>query len=302
MLRNVPTKRRPAAGSDPASLAARLRGEPLPIGEALELARELTQAMKHVHDRGEAYGCLTPAAVLCADSGLTLAPVRKAGPSAYRAPELWSGGAPDARSDMFSLGAICYEMLSGSAPFRGKDDAALRRAVLDRAPELLLDAPPGLRRMIATCLEKRPERRLQRIGLLLTELRLHEIERRPAAAPGPSPPAPEARAKRLVPVPSKPPSKPPAIATGAAPVPAGSVRPQAPSTSPAPSTPGYLSLLFHSERRCPRCGSHDLLNSRPRNALERNVIRAHVELLRCQRCCSRFVRMGILRMEIDGAL
>jgi hypothetical protein len=204
---------------------------------------------------------------------------------------------PDARSDIFALGAICHEMLTGRAPFRGADELSLQGAILERQAPALDEVPVRLARTIAACLEKKPERRLQRIGLLLTQLRLHEIECRTLAAsvrfaasgPDPVPIATGAESRNTrarVPLPA-PEQSHGELDRGPAAVAAGT---------------GYVNLIFGRWRCCPRCGSHDLCDSRPRDRFERGLVRAYISVLRCQRCFSRFVRAGVFRLEINEGL
>src|SRR6185437_8714950 len=142
LRRSAQAKRRAEASPAPNSLAARLHGEPLPALDAIRTAIGIAEALKHWHDREQPYGCLIPAAVFGEAASVELAPQRLTGPSPYRAPELWLGAEADARSDIFALGAICHEMFSGRAPFGGPDETSLKRAVLERPPAALEDAPP----------------------------------------------------------------------------------------------------------------------------------------------------------------
>jgi hypothetical protein len=83
----------------------------------------------------------------------------------YMSPEQIKGEAVDGRSDIFTLGAILYEMLSGQRAFRGDSAAETMAAILkEDPPDLLLanqNANPGLERLVHHCLEKSPERRFQ---------------------------------------------------------------------------------------------------------------------------------------------
>lgn len=86
------------------------------------------------------------------------------GTPAYMAPECWSGGDADARSDVYALGATLYYLLTGRPPFAGNDAALLVRAHLLEAPELPSKAgranwPPELDQVVMRCLEKAPEDR-----------------------------------------------------------------------------------------------------------------------------------------------
>ena len=100
-----------------------------------------------------------------ADPGTT------AGTIAYMAPERLNGAPADARSDIWSLGVVLYEMAAGSLPFKGDTLFALSAAILDRpiaSPTPAL--PPTLTRVIERCLEKDPARRYQAAGEVAASL------------------------------------------------------------------------------------------------------------------------------------
>lgn len=79
------------------------------------------------------------------------------GTPGYIAPELIRGASPDARSDLFSLGALAYAAWMGRDAFGGLDEQAVLEATLSTKPELPADDPLGA--LVAQCLQKRPERR-----------------------------------------------------------------------------------------------------------------------------------------------
>jgi len=83
----------------------------------------------------------------------------------YMAPEQLQGRPADVRSDIFSYGAVLYEMLAGRRVFRGENPADTMAAILKRDPaelsQIRPEVTPGLERIVARCLEKRPEERFQ---------------------------------------------------------------------------------------------------------------------------------------------
>lgn len=110
---------------------------------------------------------------------------RLAGTILYMSPEHVQGRPLDARSDIFALGVVFYEMLTGRLPFRGASIAELMASILkDEPPPLAArrpDLPRDLARIVGRCLEKDPDRRLQTSLDLRNEL--DAVRRQPAPGP-----------------------------------------------------------------------------------------------------------------------
>ena len=83
----------------------------------------------------------------------------------YMAPEVLQGAEADARSDIFSLGCLLYEILTGRRAFDGKSQLSVLTAILEKDPELLSHivptSPPALEHVVKSCLEKNPDDRFQ---------------------------------------------------------------------------------------------------------------------------------------------
>lgn len=90
-------------------------------------------------------------------------------------PEQVDGNEVDARSDIFSLGAVLYEMVTGGRAFQGKSEFSVASAILQKEPESITKVqpltPPALERTIRVCLAKDPDERWQSAGDLWKELR-----------------------------------------------------------------------------------------------------------------------------------
>ncbi len=111
------------------------------------------------------------------------------GTPSYMSPEQYRGQTVDARSDLFSAGAVLFEMLSGNRPFPGRNIAEVAQSLLDPAPvdfaERLAGQPPGLIAAVHRAMAKRPEDRFASataMAAALRALRLDQLEPAPTTA------------------------------------------------------------------------------------------------------------------------
>jgi serine/threonine-protein kinase len=173
------------------SLKARLARGPLPPREALGIAAALADALAHAHRQGVVHRDLKPSNVLLGDdrrvrlidfglAKLTETSVlsgtdRLAGTPAYMAPEQVTGDPVDGRADLWSLGVVLYEMLTGRRPFGGEATHSILYAIVHSPPapfELPGDFPGGdLRPVLERALEKSPKHRYPSAELLRADLR-----------------------------------------------------------------------------------------------------------------------------------
>src|SRR6185503_17075335 len=126
-----------------------------------------------------------------ADPALSL-PGTIAGTAAYMSPEQATGGTVDARSDIFSFGAMLYEMVTGVRAFAGTSTADTLSAVLRTQPKaptaMVAGVPTDLEKAILRCLRKDPERRFQHIDdvkVALQEIKEDSESGTTSALPGP---------------------------------------------------------------------------------------------------------------------
>lgn len=168
---------------DGETLARRLRSGALPVREALAIVLQVARVLVHAHRAGVVHRNLEPGKVfVCRDGKVKVLDFGLAhlfgrdgptsgGEPAYMAPEQWRSPPGDERTDLFALGALLHEMLSGAAPYLVRGD---RSEALDPGPPPLLPrsaAPAALRRLVARMLEKDPSARPRSAQVVVDELR-----------------------------------------------------------------------------------------------------------------------------------
>ena len=181
------------------TLADRIKQGPIPIDEALPIAKQIAEALEAAHEQGVIHRDLKPANIKvkadgtvkvldfglakafqpdASDPNMSMAPTISLtaaatqmgmviGTAAYMAPEQAKGKVVDKRADVWAFGAVLFEMLSGRKPFVGDDVSDTLALVLKFEPEwdsLPAEVPARVRQLIQTCLQKNPKQRVHDVA------------------------------------------------------------------------------------------------------------------------------------------
>lgn len=183
------------------TLSQRLSRGQMPLEEVFRYGIQIAQALEKAHSQGIVHRDLKPGNIMITRSGAKLldfglAKLRELdanslfgstmshneltvagsllGTPQYMSPEQLHGGEADARSDLFALGALLFEMVTGRKAFEGRNQASLITAILTQEPPPVSAvqsvSPPELDRLIQTCLAKDPDYRWQRAQDVVNQL------------------------------------------------------------------------------------------------------------------------------------
>jgi predicted Ser/Thr protein kinase len=189
---------------------------PLPLEEALRIARQISDALSEAHEKGITHRDLKPANIkikpdgtvkvldfglakmtdppAAASQGATQSPTLSMaatqagmilGTAAYMAPEQAKGKPVDRRADSWAFGVVVHELLTGRRMFEGEDVTETMAAVVLKEPQWD-GVPVEVRRLLKKCLEKDPKKRLRDIGDVWELLEAPPVAAEAAAAPSPA--------------------------------------------------------------------------------------------------------------------
>ena len=172
------------------TLKKKIKGGAVPLAEAIEILIQIAEGLVKAHGEGIVHRDIKPANIIetsdrvikIVDFGLAkLASEARAtltssiiGTPAYMSPEQAMGESLDQRIDLWSLGVVFYELLTGHLPFQGENMQSMLNAIIHKTPkppgDLKKDIPEEAEHIVLKCLRKQPEKRYQSAYRLLSDL------------------------------------------------------------------------------------------------------------------------------------
>jgi TolB-like protein/predicted Ser/Thr protein kinase len=176
---------------DGQSLRKKIKAGSLGLEEALEIAEQVAEGLQEAHKKGIVHRDIKSANIMVTDRGQAkimdfgLARLTEStlvtqegmtmGTVTYMSPEQARGKEVDHRTDIWSLGVVLYEMLTGKLPFKGEHEQAIVYSILKEKPEPITEIqseiPVSIEQVVSKTLEKDPDKRYQQVEELLDDLK-----------------------------------------------------------------------------------------------------------------------------------
>jgi serine/threonine protein kinase/Flp pilus assembly protein TadD len=173
------------------TLRAKIERGPMKLGEAVDIAKQVASGLSRAHEKEIVHRDIKPGNIFITSDGLAKVvdfglakltgrtKLTKTGTTpgtvAYMSPEQFKGGDVDQRSDIWALGVVLYEMITGEMPFRGDVEQAMMYSIMNEspkpAPSVRPDVPDDVERLIEKALSKDPSDRYQTSTELIVALR-----------------------------------------------------------------------------------------------------------------------------------
>jgi len=178
------------------SLKEKMAEGPLDIANASDIVSQVAEGLKEAHKKGIIHRDIKPANIMITENGQAkimdfgLAKLEWGvdltktaavmGTVAYMSPEQAKGEEVDQRTDIWSWGAMMYEMLTGALPFKSRPYQAALYSIIHDDPKpvksMREEVPEGLARIVEKCLEKNPDKRYENMNALVVDLRSFESQ------------------------------------------------------------------------------------------------------------------------------
>ncbi|NIT61653.1 MAG: protein kinase, partial [Aliifodinibius sp.] len=180
------------ANYDGETLETKIEQKQLSFENTIDIIIQVAQGLSKAHETGIVHRDVKPSNIMITNDGVVkildfgLAKLSNhpkltkkgstLGTVAYMSPEQIQGEEVDRRADIWAIGVILYEMITGQLPFKGEYDQAIIYSILNESPEsisnLRTELPPRIEQILTKCISKKKEARYQNVNEMMADLRL----------------------------------------------------------------------------------------------------------------------------------